>query len=168
MITGLRRAYPDLVIGYSDHTVPDEPMTALTTAFLLGAQVLEKHFTHDRTLPGNDHYHAMDVDDLRRLNARLDDVVALLGSETHKRPLESETLARQHARRSIVVAQPLVAGQIITSADITCKRPASGVSPLHWDEVIGRRVSRDLESDAVLSWADLEGVVTPTGDGQPQ
>src|SRR5690606_8552314 len=61
MIQGLCRHYPDLVIGYSDHTVPSEDMRTLTTAYLLGARVIEKHFTDDKTLPGNDHYHAMDV-----------------------------------------------------------------------------------------------------------
>ncbi len=81
MITGLRRAFADIIIGYSDHTLPDEAMTPLTTAYLLGAVVLEKHFTHDKTLPGNDHYHAMDVDDLklRRFRAQSEKIRSLLG-----------------------------------------------------------------------------------------
>ena len=156
MIEGLKRAYPDRVIGYSDHTIPDGPMTSMTTAFLLGSAILEKHFTHDRTLPGNDHYHAMDVDDLRRLNSRLDDILTLIGPHEHKRPLDSETPARHHARRSIVISQALPAGQVLTEAMVTCKRPGTGISPLHWDEVLGRRTSRALEADTVLAWSDLE------------
>ena len=58
------RSYPNFILGYSDHTLPDPSMTSLTTAYLLGAVVIEKHFTHDKTLSGNDHYHAMDVVDL--------------------------------------------------------------------------------------------------------
>src|SRR3546814_8382814 len=64
----LRRAFPQLAIGYSDHVVPDDTISALEAATLLGACILEKHFTHDKTLPGNDHYHAMDHQDLARFN----------------------------------------------------------------------------------------------------
>lgn len=155
MIDGLRRAYPDLVLGYSDHTLPDERMLVLTAAWLKGALVLEKHFTHDKTLPGNDHYHAMDVEDLRKFVDNVALLDEVLGSD-HKAPLAAEAPAREHARRSIVVDRPLLAGQTITKADITYKRPAHGVSPLFWDEVIGRKVVRDLEEDHVLQWADLQ------------
>ncbi len=71
MIVDMRRRFPEVRIGYSDHTVPDPEMSVLTTAVLLGASILEKHFTHDKTLPGNDHYHAMDEADLIRLGARI-------------------------------------------------------------------------------------------------
>jgi sialic acid synthase SpsE len=157
MIEGLRQSYPDLVIGYSDHTVPDEPMTALTTAFLLGAVIIEKHFTHDKTLPGNDHYHAMDVEDLKRLVARLRDIQTLVGTDFDKHPLESEAPARQHARRSVVLQRAVGAGQMLGPDDLTCKRPGTGISALHWDEIVGKRARRDLEADTVLAWTDLEG-----------
>lgn len=155
MIDGLRRAYPDLVLGYSDHTLPDERMLVLTAAWLKGALVLEKHFTHDKTLPGNDHYHAMDVGDLRKFVENVALLDEVLGS-SDKAPLAAEAPAREHARRSIVIDRPLRVGQTITEADITYKRPAHGVSPLFWDEVIGRKVVRDLEEDHVLQWADLQ------------
>ena len=154
MITGLKRAYPNYVIGYSDHTLPDERMLVLTSAWLKGALVLEKHFTHDKTLPGNDHYHAMAKDDLRKFIENLDVIGELLGSE-HKAPLADEAPAREHARRSIVIDRALKAGDVIAESDITYKRPAHGVSPLFWDEVIGRRVARDLAEDHVLKWEDL-------------
>ena len=70
MIGGLQDRYPNHIIGYSDHTVPDAEMTAMSIAYALGAVVLEKHFTHDKSLPGNDHYHAMDVHDLSRFMKR--------------------------------------------------------------------------------------------------
>ena len=154
MIAGLRRVYPEHVIGYSDHTLPDERMLVLAAAWLKGALVLEKHFTHDKTLPGNDHYHAMDVRDLRRLQENLKLLTEVLG-ETHKHPLPDEAAAREHARRSIVVDRPLKTGQIIASSDITYKRPAHGVSPLFWDQVVGRKAARDLPEDHVLHWSDI-------------
>jgi len=157
MIKGLQRAYPDHVVGYSDHTHPDEAMTTLVAAYLLGAVLLEKHFTHDKKLPGNDHYHAMDVHDLSRFIELAERVHGLLGPSSHKRPIATEMIARKNARRSIVIANDMVAGTAIEAHDITYKRPGTGVSPLHWDEVIGRRVVRALEVDHVLQWQDLEG-----------
>lgn len=154
MIDGLKRTYPEHVIGYSDHTLPDERMLILSAAWLKGAVVLEKHFTHDKTLPGNDHYHAMDVHDLTRFQQNITLLQEVLG-ETHKRPLADEAPAREHARRSIVIDRPLKAGQAIAERDITYKRPAHGVSPLFWDEVIGRKAARDLDEDHVLRWEDL-------------
>jgi sialic acid synthase SpsE len=154
MIDGLSRAYPQHLIGYSDHTLPDERMLILSAAWLKGAVVLEKHFTHDKTLAGNDHYHAMDVGDLRKLQQNLSLLEEVLG-ETHKRPLPEELPARTHARRSIVVDRPLKSGQVIAAADITYKRPAHGVSPQHWDQIIGRTAAHDLEQDHVLTWKDV-------------
>ncbi len=154
MIFGLQRAYPHYVIGYSDHTRPDECMSVLTTAYIKGARILEKHFTHDKMLPGNDHYHAMDVDDLQRLNKHLQFISTIEG-QTHKQPLVSETPARAHARRSIVLVRDARGGETLNEDLLTCKRPGSGISPLHWDAVIGRTLARDLEADAVLQWQDL-------------
>ena len=71
MIKGLQKEFPERVIGYSDHTMPDFSMLNLTTSIILGARIIEKHFTHDKTLPGNDHYHAMDVHDLKVLKRQI-------------------------------------------------------------------------------------------------
>jgi N-acetylneuraminate synthase len=157
MITGLRAEYPDLVIGYSDHTVPDAAMTALTTSYLLGARVIEKHFTHDKTLPGNDHYHAMDVHDLSVFREAIRKIDLMIGDSSAKEPLESEEIARQNARRSIVLDADAARGTILTESMLTYKRPGTGVSPVYWDSVIGRRTARDLSRDDVLQWTDLEG-----------
>lgn len=155
MITGLQRAYPNHIVGYSDHTLPDEAMTPLITAHLLGAVILEKHFTHDKTLPGNDHYHAMDVTDLSRFVEMAERVHGLLGESDHKEPIATEAISRKNARRSIVLLRDVPSGYALTTVDITYKRPGSGISPLHWDEVIGRQTSNALESDHVLQWQDL-------------
>ena len=154
MIDGLKRAFPQFDIGYSDHTHPDPDMMILTAAWLKGATILEKHFTHDKSLPGNDHYHAMDVNDLKKFRANVALLSDVLGDD-HKHPLPSEAPAREHARRSIVLARDIAAGAKITEADLTYKRPGSGISPLHWDEVIGMRASANLPEDHVLKWSDV-------------
>ena len=154
MISSLAHRYPECVLGYSDHTVPQSGLPSLVAAWLLGAVILEKHFTHDTSLPGNDHYHAMTAEHLQQFRREIQRIEPLLGSH-HKAPLPSEDIARLNARRSIVVARDLPAGHCISEADITYKRPGSGVSPLHWDEVIGRRTARALAADDVLQWSDL-------------
>lgn len=155
MITGLAEAFPDYLIGYSDHTVPDPDMTALAVAYSLGAVVLEKHFTHDKTLPGNDHYHAMDVHDLRRFVERMGTIADILGETEAKSPIATEEISRLNARRSIVLARAVRAGQALTEADLTYKRPGTGVGPQDWDRVIGMKVNKDLDDDHVLTWGDL-------------
>jgi sialic acid synthase SpsE len=158
-ITGLMNRYDRFVIGYSDHTVPDQSMSSLTTAFLLGARIIEKHFTHDRSLKGNDHYHAMDVTDLRRFVDQLASLKVLLGSSTDIGWAPAEDTARRNARRSLVLASSVKAGSRLTDADVLCKRPAFGISPIYFDQVVGRRTLRDLSEDHVLQWNDLEGSI---------
>lgn len=154
MIEGLRRGFPGHVVGYSDHTRPDPAMAILTAAWLKGARIIEKHFTHDKDLPGNDHYHAMDVDDLRRFTANLAFLAETLG-QTDKAPLESEGIARDNARRSIVLKRAVAAGERLDESTLTCKRPGTGISPLQWDRVVGARARTDLGEDTVLAWDDL-------------
>ena len=154
MLGDLAARYPDCVIGYSDHTVPKPGLPSLVAAWLLGAVILEKHFTHDTSLPGNDHYHAMTSEDLRHFRIEVARLTPLLGSRA-KQPLASEEIARQNARRSIVVARDLPSGHRIAESDITYKRPGTGISPLSWDAVIGRVTRRDLAADDVLQWSDL-------------
>ena len=155
MITDLRRRFPEAVIGYSDHTMPDPSMSVLTTAVLLGAEILEKHFTHDKLLPGNDHYHAMDRADLAGFQVRLDDLFAMIGS-FEKAALPSEGPAREHARRSLVSARPIPAGSIVGPDDLTWKRPGHGISPRMFDDVVGRTARTDIAADQVIQWAMLD------------
>jgi N-acetylneuraminate synthase len=155
MLTDLRRRFPDAVLGYSDHTLPNDAMDILTTATLLGARVLEKHFTHDKTLPGNDHYHAMDAQDLRRFRDAMDRLLLLVGSSI-KRPLPSEEISRQNARRSLVAARDIRAGAKVRPEDLTWKRPASGISPREIELVTGRTARVDIAQDTVLTWALLD------------
>ena len=155
MLIDLRSRYPELLLGYSDHTLPNEQMTSLVSAHLLGAVVLEKHFTLDKTLPGNDHYHAMDEKDLARFQVNVKKVHELLGPTQLKAPIATEEISRLNARRSIVLTRNLKSGHKITQEDLVAKRPGTGISPMSWDDVIGKSVIRDLPEDHILTWDDL-------------
>ncbi len=149
MIPVLKRKFPGLMIGYSDHTLPKD-MQILETAALLGATMIEKHFTFDKSLPGNDHYHAMDYKDLQHFRKRFAAILESLGSG--KKDLSGEDLARRNARRSLVAMRDIKKGSVITAEDLTWKRPAFGISPKHYYEVIGRKALRDIKQDELLYW----------------
>jgi len=153
-IPELKRLFPNTLIGYSDHTLPKD-MRCLEMASLLGAEILEKHFTFDKTLPGNDHYHAMDKEDLKHFRKRMTELELFWGSPQMGAQPEEEP-ARRHARRSLVLARPVAAGTAIQREDLTWKRPAHGVSPKHIDDVVGRRARTNLDEDRVLQWTDLD------------
>ncbi|MBI1861078.1 MAG: N-acetylneuraminate synthase family protein [Deltaproteobacteria bacterium] len=155
MIPSLMERYPNLIVGYSDHSLPDSTMTTLTAAYSMGARIIEKHFTNDKSLPGNDHYHAMDSCDCAVFVRNARRIQVLLGSR-EKAPLPSEEVSRKNARRSIVLAKSVKKGQPLSELDITYKRPGLGVSPLHWDRILGTRVTTDLTEDHVLQWKDLD------------
>ena len=153
MIVHMKRKFPDHLIGYSDHTLPGD-MKNLEIAYLLGAVILEKHFTFDKSLPGNDHYHAMDKEDLRRFRESLARIRTVIGS-TRKAPLPSERISRENARRSLVVAREVPKGGRLLAEDLTWKRPASGISPRFLPEVLGKEALEDLRPDEVLQWWKL-------------
>jgi N-acetylneuraminate synthase len=153
-ITALKEAFPDLVIGYSDHTQPQDSELACPISVALGARIVEKHFTLDKSLPEDDHYHAVDPEGLSRLVR--DCRVAALETSSYREISDSELAARAYARRSIVAAHPLAAGAILGAADIDFKRPGTGMSPAMVDAVLGRRLTRDLEADELVAPEDLE------------
>ena len=154
MIKHLKKVFPDYLVGYSDHTLPDSSMLVLTTAILLGAKVIEKHFTLDKSLPGNDHYHSMDLEDLRRFIDNLELLEKIIGKEI-KEPLESESSARKYARRSIVAKIDIPEDTLITGDMITFKRPGTGISPKFLDKIIGKKAKRDIKKDAIIKWRDV-------------
>lgn len=154
MIQGLIKKFPDILIGYSDHTLPKD-MQTLETAVLLGARILEKHFTHDKTLPGNDHYHAMDMQDLKLFEKRMKRVSGLIG-QAEKSSLESEEISRENARRSLVSVRKMARGEKINRNDLTFKRPAHGISPKYIDQVIGKELSTEIEEDTVINWSMIK------------
>jgi len=150
MLSVLKRVFPECVIGYSDHVVPDETISALEASMLLGASILEKHFTHDKTLPGNDHYHAMNEKDLARFCEKANVYKTMIAGES--KDIEKESAARLHARRSVVASVDIKAGEPLTEDNLIAKRPAHGISPVHWDELIGMIATQDIAEDDLLSW----------------
>lgn len=151
MIETLKRIFPDTRVGFSDHVVPDEAMTTLSTAYLLGAEVLEKHFTLDKKLPGNDHYHAGDPRDFQKAITNFRKINTLLGSG-EKVVLDCERVSRREARRSLVLTRDMRAGEVIREIDVMAKRPGTGISPKYMDVVIGKQIKIDLGEDSVLTW----------------
>lgn len=151
VIETLKGVFTDVRVGFSDHVAPDESMMTLATAYLLGAEVIEKHFTLDKSLPGNDHYHSGDPEDFKKAIANFQWIGVVLGSG-EKTVLECEQIPRREARRSLVLTRDMKKGEIISENDLMPKRPGTGISPEYSNIVIGRRISRDLEEDTILTW----------------
>ena len=151
VIETLKKNFPDVKVGFSDHVAPDEGMITLATAYLLGAEVIEKHFTLDKTLPGNDHYHAGDPEDFKKAIANFKLIGDILGSPK-KTVLECELVPRREARRSLVLTRDMKKGEVISEKDIMAKRPGTGISPQYTEIVVGRKILQDLAEDTVLTW----------------
>ena len=151
VIETLKKNFPDVKVGFSDHVAPDEGMITLATAYLLGAEVIEKHFTLDKTLPGNDHYHAGDPEDFRKAIANFKLIDSILGS-AEKTVLDCELVPRREARRSLVLTRDMKKGEVISEKDIMAKRPGTGISPQYTEIVVGRKILQDLAEDTVLTW----------------
>lgn len=156
-IASLAREFPDVVIGYSDHCVADAGADVAKIAYALGARVLEKHFTLDKSLPGNDHYHAMDPDDARRILNGVTLVEQLLG-RSDLNFSDSESAARRNARRSVVATCNISAGGVITRDMLTFKRPGTGISPKDVEDVVGRTARIDILEDCVVTPDMISGM----------
>lgn len=133
-------------IGYSDHTPGIEVPIA---AVALGATVIEKHFTLDRTLPGPDHLASLEPDELRAMVAGIRNIEVALGDGI-KKPSASELKNKPIARKSLVAAKNIEAGELFSPDNLTAKRPGTGLSPMNWDEVIGRPAPRGFSEDELI------------------
>ncbi len=151
VIKSLKNSFPSLKVGYSDHVIPDSSMLTLTTAVMLGAEVVEKHFTLDKNLEGNDHYHAGDPSDFKKFISNIEFINTVLG-ESEKTVLNCEVVPRKEARRSLVSSRNIMKGQIISKDDIIAKRPGIGISPKNSSVVIGRKARTDIVEDTILTW----------------
>ena len=154
-IASLKKRYPNCIIGYSDHTKPTPDTIVTNAALFLGARVIEKHFTLDKTLPGNDHFHAMDPADARNIlnGFELSDMLMGCGDLVC---LESEREARRNARRSLVSAVAIPAGTAVTREMLCAKRPGTGISPQEIDRVVGCHAAVDISMDTTLAWEMLK------------
>lgn len=135
-----------VAIGYSDHTSGIEVPIA---AAALGATVIEKHFTLDRNLPGPDHAASLEPNELTAMVSAIRNIEAALGDGV-KRPSISETKNKPIARKSLVAACTIRSGEIFSETNVATKRPGTGLSPMRWDEVLGRKAPRDFERDDLI------------------
>ena len=134
-------------IGYSDHTLGIEVPIA---AVALGATVIEKHFTLDKTLPGPDHKASLEPDELKAMVSAIRNIEKAIGGSGLKEISKSEEKNKPIARKSIVAATDIKKGDIFTPENLTVKRPGSGISPMQWDEVIGKEAKRDFQEDELI------------------
>lgn len=154
-LNALRSMARDLgvAIGYSDHSLGIEAPLA---AVALGASVIEKHLTLDRTLPGPDHSASLEPGDFARMVAGIRRVSAMLGDGV-KAPTTEERDTARVARRSVTAAVDIAAGATITEAMLMCRRPATGIAPRELPRVIGRIAHGPIAVGTVLQWDQLEG-----------
>lgn len=144
-MNSIRHAF-GVQVGLSDHTSGIEVSIA---AVALGASVIEKHFTLDQTMPGPDHSASLEPAELRAMITGIRNIEIALGSAI-KKPCLSEIKNKSVVRRSIVASRFIRVGDVFTVENISVKRPGSGISPMHWDHILGRAAIRDFSPDEMI------------------
>lgn len=139
-------------VGYSDHTDGIEVPIA---AVALGAKIIEKHFTLNRQMPGPDHLASLEPDEIKRMVESIRNIEAALG-DGRKIPSRSETKNKLIVRKSITAARLISKGERLTSENLTTKRPADGISPIFWDQLLERKARRAINPNERIQWQDLE------------
>lgn len=133
-------------VGYSDHTTGIEVPIA---AVALGATVIEKHFTLDRSMDGPDHQASLEPNELKAMVDSIRHIELALGNGM-KQPAESEKKNMAIARKSIIASKNIKAGEVFTDDNLTVKRPGDGISPMRWFDVIGKNAPRDFDEDELI------------------
>lgn len=133
-------------VGYSDHT---KGIAIPIAATAMGATVIEKHFTLDRTMEGPDHKASLEPDELAEMVTAIRQVEKALG-DGQKKPVLSETENKTVARKSIIAARNIKKGELYTEENLTTKRPGNGISPMRWYEFIGKTANRDYAEDELI------------------
>lgn len=134
-------------VGYSDHTLGIEVPIA---AVALGAEIIEKHFTLDKTMPGPDHAASLEPYELKNMVSAIRNIEKAVSGSGIKEPSPSELKNIEIARKSIVAARGINRGELFTEENLTVKRPGTGISPMKWDELIGLRAIKDFEQDDLI------------------
>jgi N,N'-diacetyllegionaminate synthase len=151
MVTELKKEYSSILIGYSDHTIGNEASIA---SIALGACMIERHITLDKTMNGPDHKASLELHELKDLVIKAKEMKRLLGTGEKKRTPGEEEVAKK-ARRSIFAHQNIPSGTIIKNDMIRMKKPETGLKPKYYTEVIGRKTIRDIAADTPLQWEDI-------------
>ncbi len=142
----IKAAFPEVTIGYSDHTSGIEVSIA---AVALGAQIIEKHFTLDKGMEGPDHFASLVPNELGQLVKAIRNVEVSLGDSV-KQPSESERKNIHQIRKSIVAGENIKKGDVFCEDNLVVKRPGFGISPMCWDKVIGQRAMRRFTEDDLI------------------
>ncbi|WP_158859881.1 N-acetylneuraminate synthase [Lunatibacter salilacus] len=142
-----------VAIGYSDHTLGIEVPIA---AVALGAGVIEKHFTLDRSLPGPDHKASLEPGELKDMVRGIRNIELAISGSGIKSPSDSEIPNKIVARKSIFFIDNISVGDIITKERLTVKRPGNGISPMDIDQIIGKKVSVDVPADTMVEWSQIQ------------
>lgn len=152
VITTLKREFPNLTIGYSDHSIGAEVPVA---AVALGAEIIEKHFTLDNNMTGPDHKASATPEVLKSLVKGIRIIEKSLG-KFEKEPEEVEIRNKIVARKSIVAKKNIKVGDIFTVDNITVKRPGNGISPMNWYDILGEISESNFEEDQVINHSKFE------------
>lgn len=142
----------DVEIGYSDHTLGIEVPIA---AVALGAKIIEKHFTLDRSLPGPDHVASLEPDELSLMVRAIRNIELAISGDGVKKISDSETKNIFIARKSIHLNRDLLKGHVLTSEDLIALRPGDGISPMQWNNIVGKKLSVDKKKFDKLSLSDI-------------
>ncbi len=142
----IKSAFPGIHVGYSDHT---EGIEIAIAAVAMGAEIIEKHFTLNRNLPGPDQRASLEPDELSAMVKAIRNIETALGSGI-KKPSPSEMKNRPIARKSIVAAGNIRKGEIFTEDNLTAKRPGTGISPMKWDKIIGKIAAKNYKKDELI------------------
>lgn len=151
VINDFKKRYVECEIGYSDHTIGS---LVSVSAVAMGATIIEKHFTLDKSMEGPDHIASATPDELKEMVDGIRQVELALG-DSFKKPTEAEMKNRLVARKSIVALKPISKGEMFTEENITIKRPGSGISPMLWDEVLGKVAQSDFQVEELI---EIEGM----------
>ena len=137
----------EVLIGYSDHTLGIEVPIA---AVALGATVIEKHFTLDKNLPGPDHKASLEPHELKAMVTAIRNIEKAIGGSGIKEVSASEAKNKPIVRKSIVAAKKILKGEPFTIENLTVKRPATGISPMQWDNLIGKTAKKNFQEDDLI------------------
>lgn len=147
----LKREFPFLIVGFSDHTIGS---TACFAAACMGAQVVEKHFTYDKNAEGPDHQLSANPQEMKEIVEKIREFEVMRGTGA-KRPVGKEITNREKNRKSVVTIKPIKKGEVLTLNNIDVKRPGHGIEPKYFDMVLGKIASKNIDEDEVLEWNDI-------------
>ena len=156
IIKNLSKKFTKNIIGLSDHTMPDPSMTVLTSAYILGARVIEKHFSDKKGKKGNDHFHSLNYKDLKKYLENIKLIQKIIKNKKGRPLLDGEKISRKNARRSIVTFGEIKKGEILSKKNLIMKRPGTGISPIKIEKVLGKIAKKNMKDDYIIKFSDFK------------